>query len=280
MKIRITSANLFFGLLTILGLVFFLVPFWTSAVRSPAAAQQPAEIRTSLLLFSAAIVMILLAILSEAQRGLTVQSIALLGGLIGLNTALRFVDSLIPLPGGFSPVFLLIVLVGFVFGPRLGFLMGALTMLVSDPVTPGGLGPWTPYQMLAAGWAGLTAGLLPRRTPIWGLAILGAAWGWTYGALTNLYFWPYALGAPDLSWDPSLPPAVILQRYGRYYLLTSFAWDTMRALGNLVLIGLLGGSVVRVLERFRQRTTVVWEPLSEPAAEPSPAASPAPPPSP
>src|SRR3989337_3513761 len=67
--------------------------------------------------------------------------------------------------------------------------------LVSDPVSPGGLGPWTPYQMLAAGWAGMTAAMLPRRSPLWGIALLGAGWGWVFGALTHLSFLPYALGA-------------------------------------------------------------------------------------
>jgi energy-coupling factor transport system substrate-specific component len=253
MRIRHSLGNLFFGLLLLAGLLVFLFPFWAS----PSA--EPAEARTSLLLFSASVAMILLAILSEAQRGLTVHTIALLGALVGLNTALRVIDNLLPLPGGFSPVFLLILLVGFVFGPRLGFLMGALTLLVSDPVSPGGLGPWTPYQMLAAGWAGMSAALLPRRTPPWVVAVLGALWGWLYGALTNLYFWPYALGAPDLSWDPRLSAAQTLARYGRYYLVTSLAWDSMRAVGNFALLLTLGPSLVGALERFRRRASVTWE---------------------
>src|SRR3990172_9548604 len=243
MRHRLDFGNLFFAGLTLAGVAFFLVPFW-APVLSPSA--QPAlnvaeglgtgsaaglgagfvEGRTSLLLFSAAVAMILLAILSEAQHGLTMHTIAMLGALVGLNTALRMIDNLLPLPGGFSPVFLLITLVGFVFGARLGFLMGALTLLVSDPVSPGGLGPWTPYQMLAAGWAGMTAAMLPRRSPLWVIALLGAGWGWLFGALTNLYFWAYALGAP----------------------------------GNFALLLLRGTALIRPLERFRRRGAVVWEP--------------------
>jgi energy-coupling factor transport system substrate-specific component len=258
MRHRLHVGNLFFAALTLAGAGFFLFPFWAPALSSAEGAS-PIEARTSLLLFSAAVAMILLAILSEAQHGLTMHAIAMLGALVGLNTALRMIDNLLPLPGGFSPVFLLILLVGFVFGARLGFLMGALTLLVSDPVSPGGLGPWTPYQMLAAGWAGMTAALLPRRSPIWVVALLGAAWGWLYGGLTNLYFWPYALGAPDISWDPALTPLETLARYARYYLVTSLAWDTMRALGNFGLLLLLGTALVKALQRFRRRASVVWE---------------------
>ena len=277
MRPRLDFGNFFFAALTLAGVAFFLVPFWApvlspsaslgagsveglalSAVEGPALSA--VEGRTSLLLFSAAVAMILLAILSEAQHGLTMHTIAMLGALVGLNTALRLIDNLLPLPGGFSPVFLLIILVGFIFGARLGFLMGALTLLVSDPVSPGGLGPWTPYQMLAAGWAGMTAAMLPRRSPLWVIALLGAGWGWMYGALTNLYFWPYALGAPDISWSPALGPIETLARYGRYYLVTSLAWDTMRAAGNFALLLLMGTALIRALERFRRRALVVWEP--------------------
>jgi energy-coupling factor transport system substrate-specific component len=274
MRLRLDIGNIFFAGLTLAGVAFFLFPFWAPLLSpstppalsgASAAVKGPdlsgAEGRTSLLLFSAAVAMILLAILSEAQHGLTMHTIAMLGALVGLNTALRLIDNLLPLPGGFSPVFLLITLVGFVFGARLGFLMGALTLLVSDPVSPGGLGPWTPYQMLAAGWAGMTAAMLPRRSPLWVIALLGAGWGWMYGALTNLYFWPYALGAPDISWNPALSPMETLARYGRYYLVTSLAWDTMRAVGNFALLLLMGTALIRALERFRRRAAVVWEPV-------------------
>src|SRR5699024_6002272 len=57
-------------------------------------------------------------------------------------------------------VFVLLVLGGRVFGAGFGFLLGVVTMFASALLT-GGVGPWLPYQMLAAGWVGLGAGLLP-----------------------------------------------------------------------------------------------------------------------
>jgi len=250
---RLTPANLFFLLLSAAGLLVFLYPFWAPA--RPLAPQSHAM----LLLFTGAAALVLLAILAEAQTGLTVQTVALLGALVGLNTALRVIDNVIPLPGGFSPVFLLIILVGYTFGARLGFLMGALTMLVSGPLTAGGIGLWTPYQMLAAGWVGMGAAWLPRRRgAVVLLAIYGLAWGWLYGALTNLYFWPYMFNTPDLGWQPGLGLVSTLQRYGRFYLITSLAWDTVGAIGNLVLLLTLGRSLLKALERFRRRVLVVW----------------------
>lgn len=249
------SAVLFL-LLNLAGVAIFVYPFW-----APSRADVM-QARAVIVLASGSAALILLALVSEAQTGLTAITVAMLGALVGLNTALRVADNtLLPLPGGFSPVFLLIILVGYSFGPHLGFLMGALTILVSEPLSPGGIGPWTPYQMLAAGWVGLGAAWLPRgRGSRLALAVYGLFWGWGYGALTNLYFWPFTLLAPDLGWQPGMTPAETMARYGRYYLVTSLAWDSMRAVGNFILMGMLGPTLLKPIERFRRKASVVWQP--------------------
>ncbi len=251
---RLTPANIVFLFLSFAGILVFLYPFW-----APSQPSDP-ESRTALLLFSGSIALILIALISEAQTGLTSHTIAMVGTLIGLNSVLRLIETVIPLPGGFSPVFLLITLVGYSFGARLGFLMGALTMLVTGPLTAGGLGPWTPYQMLAAGWIGLGAAWLPRRKfAMPALIIYISLWGWFYGVLTNLYFWPYAMSAPDIGWVPGQGIDETLLRYGRYYLVTSLIWDSARSVGNFLLMLVLGPSLIKALDRFKRRARVVWE---------------------
>jgi energy-coupling factor transport system substrate-specific component len=252
---RLTAANLLFLAISLAGLVVLLYPFW-----APAGTNND-QSRAALLVLSGALAMILAALLAEAQTGLTAHTIALIGTLVGLNAMIRIVDTVLPLPGGFSPVFLLIILVGHVFGARLGFLMGSLTLLVSGPLTAGGLGPWTPYQMLAAGWIGMGAAWLPTgRSRIFWLVVYGGLWGLAYGAITNLQYWPYALGSPDLRWEPGLGPLTVLSRYVRFYVVTSFAWDGLRAAGNVVLILLLSHPLIQTLQRFRRRARVIWEP--------------------
>jgi energy-coupling factor transport system substrate-specific component len=254
---RLTPANLLFLLLALAGLAAFLYPFW-----APPHPQVP-ETRLVFLAFSGAAALILIGLVAEAQAGLSAHTIAMLGTLVGLNTILRVIETVFPLPGGFSPVFLLIALVGSTFGGRLGFLMGALTMLVSGPLTAGGLGPWTPYQMLAAGFVGMGSAWLPsRKGRVAWLAVYSCVWGWIYGALTNLYFWPYAVLAPDLAWAADLSLGETIHRYARFYLLTSLAWDTVRAAGNLVLILILARPLLKALERFRNRAWVTWEPAA------------------
>ena len=59
-------------------------------------------------------------------------------------------------------MFFLLILAGRVFGPGFGFVLGCTSLFASALLTAG-VGPWLPFQMLAAAWVGLGAGLLPRR---------------------------------------------------------------------------------------------------------------------
>jgi energy-coupling factor transport system substrate-specific component len=190
--------------------------------------------------------------------------------LVAIDATLRLVPTVL----GASPIFLLIILVGFTFGAEFGFLMGALTLAVSALIT-GGLGPWLPYQMLGAGWIGMTAGWLPRRgTPgssgqIAMLALFGALWGFGFGAVLNLMEWPFA--APGLArpvglyWAPGMGGVETLETYWRYYVTTSLVYDLFRAIANAVLVVALGRPILRLLDRYRSRFAwVAWVPLQSP----------------
>lgn len=61
----------------------------------------------------------------------------------------------------FKPIAAIIILAGIAFGPQAGFMTGALSLLVSNFLF--GQGPWTPWQMLAFGVAGLVFGILSRK---------------------------------------------------------------------------------------------------------------------
>jgi energy-coupling factor transport system substrate-specific component len=178
----------------------------------------------------------------------------------------------VPSVAGASPVFLLIMLVGAVFGPLMGFQMGALTLLLSGFIT-GGIGPWLPFQMLASGWVGMSAGWLPKpaseRARLAWLVVFGAVWGLAFGALMNIWFWPFsAPGAgadASLYWSPDLSMAETVTRYTRFYLVTSLPFDVFRAIGNVVLLLILGRPILRLLERYRARFSwEPWESLSRP----------------
>ena len=58
----------------------------------------------------------------------------------------------------FKPVVAIVIISGVAFGGESGFLVGAVSMLVSNLMF--GQGPWTPWQMFAAGIIGFVGGIL------------------------------------------------------------------------------------------------------------------------
>ena len=252
--------------LTGAGLALFIGPL----VLGP-AFPQPVVLFGALVAVSALVV---LGVALQTHR-LSTRLLAVLAALVAIDATLRLVIVIGLL--GFSPIFFLVIAGGFVMGPSFGFASGALTLLLSALLTAG-LGPWLPYQMLAAGWVGMGAGYLGRLSrrsaspgAIAVLCLYGCAAGFVYGLLLDLWEWPLlvAAGSSPLSWVPGIGLAAQLRRFGGFYLATSLAYDSFRAAGNLVLIAILGPAVIRALDRFRRRFLLDW-------AEPGPVPEPAP----
>jgi energy-coupling factor transport system substrate-specific component len=192
-------------------------------------------------------------------RRLDAKGIALLACLAALAAAMRL--ALITGIAGFSPFFFLILCAGYVFGPSYGFLTGTVALLVSA-ITSGGLGPWLPYQIFAAGWVGLGAGLVsggldrrPTRRDFALLAAYGLLAGFAFGAVMDLWEWAFFQGAPDLGYTAGLGPAGTIARFGQFYLLTSAGYDAFRAAGNALMILALGPPVLASLARLRARAS-------------------------
>jgi energy-coupling factor transport system substrate-specific component len=286
MRERLASLAIY-GLSTALGVAAFLYPFF-APLASPAAMGQ-AHANDAPLLLTAWVVVCFGAVLVEAQgQAGSAKMVALLGVLVSINALLRFVEVAIPGPGGFSPIFFLIVTTGYVFGGRFGFLMGALTLLVSALVTAG-MGPWLPYQMFAAGWIGMSAPVcrplvrlvrgaggsppegsqgggspLPLQGGGWRevavLALFGGVWGLIFGAVMNLWFWPYASGPAEQHWQTGASWMDGLTRYAAFYLATSLVWDVLRLVGNAALTFAFALPTLRALRRFQQRFAFSYQP--------------------
>jgi energy-coupling factor transport system substrate-specific component len=197
---RLLSAAIL-ALASLLGLAAFLYPFfWPTASGGSAMLAHGADaplVFVLLLLFCLGAVFA-----SLTGRQMTSKMVALLGILTALAAVLRAV----PGPAGFNAIFLLPILAGYCYGATFGFLLGALSLLVSALIG-GGVGPWLPYQMFATGWVGLLSGWLTqfprhrrqgRTLHVWEpvlLAAWGAFLGLIFGAIMNLWFcrsWPVA----------------------------------------------------------------------------------------
>lgn len=113
---------------------------------------------------------------------------------IGVIAVLGTVAALSRVPFGalahIQPSTFFIIVSGFVFGPRAGFMVGSTTALVSNFFL--GQGPWTPYQMFTWGLVGTTAGIIGIVWPNIGksgMIVFSFIWGYLYGWIMNLWFW-------------------------------------------------------------------------------------------
>jgi energy-coupling factor transport system substrate-specific component len=270
MTIRRLISALIYALSGAVGILAFIYPFFTPF--GEGGGSMMAHSQDAPLLTVGLVALSVVALLVELQgQAISAKMVAMLGVLVAVTSALRFLEVAFPVPGGFSAVFAPILLAGYVFGPRFGYLMGVFTLLISALVT-GGVGPWLPYQMFTAGWTGLTAGWLSRIMPrgrraqrsdlrpgrhltleIVLLAVFGFVWGLLYGAIMNVYFWPFAVGTPEQTWNAGLNLGQILARYATFYAATSLVWDLARAAGNVAMILLLGAPMLHALVRFQRR---------------------------
>ena len=239
------------GVVSLGGIVLFAWPFLGSGL----PASTPAWTLTIACVVG-------LFLIEAGMRQLDSRAVALLAAIAAIDTALRL--AVIEGIGGFSPIYFLVLCAGYVFGASFGFLAGALSILVSA-IAGGGMGPWVPYQVFAVGWVGVAAGLAGQwsrgsRVPDWRdvlvLAAVGAVMGWVVGALLDITDWiPVYRGNPTLGWLPGMDAATSLVHFGRFYLLTSLAYDTFRAAGNVLMVVALGVPVMAALTRLRVRLT-------------------------
>jgi energy-coupling factor transport system substrate-specific component len=241
-------------MLTVVSLVGLAAYFWPFFVE-PGAALDNSHSADAPWVFVLLLPLLAAIIVAEmSSGGIDAKAVAMLGMLAAIGAALR---ALGPGAAGLEPSFIVIVLGGRVFGRGFGFVLGALTLFAGALVT-GGVGPWLPFQMLAAGWVGLFAGMLPAlrgRAEVALLATYGMIAGLGYGMLINLWFWPFASYAPELSYVAGDPLSENLHRYVVFWATTSLGWDVPRGILTAVVIVLAGRPLINTLRRTARRAS-------------------------
>jgi len=231
----------------------FLWPFFYNGQSLP---------RTQLFFWAALSVAFFLVIIQISNSALDAKSVALLGVLSALIAALR------PLGAGavgIEPMWFILILSARVFGPSFGFILGLTSMFVSALLT-GGVGPWLGYQVFAAAWIGMAAGMLPGkklrgRRELFLLIAFGIIASELFGILMDLQFWPWALGADtQLSYLANGAIVDNLSRFITFHFATAMAWDIPRAVFTTLLLVFSGKAVLSALRRTKTRAAFL-EPI-------------------
>jgi energy-coupling factor transport system substrate-specific component len=270
---RAARPRLRIAVLVVANVVGILAFVWPLLLPLAAGADEDHRVDGPLILAGLVACVGLLLFVELGRGGLGPKTIALLGVLGAAMVALR-------LPGfilGFTPMFLVVLIAGNAFGPGFGFLLGAVGMLASG-LFVGGLGPWLPFAMVAVGWVGMGAGFLPHhgdgastkvtwRLRIGALAAYGFAAGLVYGAVMDLWEWPFIAGGSAIAWEPSAGAGANLHHFVTYYLATSLPFDLPRAIGNVVMVVLLGRPLLAALDRAARRMNLHVQPPSRAPAD-------------
>jgi energy-coupling factor transport system substrate-specific component len=254
-------------LLLLLTTLFGVVAFTWPLLIHAHAGQNTAHSGDAPWVFVALIPLLLAIVMAELSEGaIDAKAVALLGIMAACFAALR-----VPSPGisGFEPEWFLLILAARVFGRGFGFVLGAVALFASALIT-GGVGPWMPFQMLAAAWVGFGAGCLPplrgwpERLMLAGYGIVSAL---VYGLLTNFWFWPFISGSTTTySFTPGAGTLENLHHFLLFDLTTSLGFDLTRAVTAAILILVLGRPVLAALRRASRRA--VFDPRVEFTAAP------------
>lgn len=243
------TSGIILALISVISLLAFAWPLLIKV--SPEGVAQQSEAPFIFILILPLLILIMLAELSKG--GWDSKALAMLAVLSGIGAILRPMGAGV---AGIETVFFLLILAGRVFGPGFGFVLGNTTLFASALLT-GGVGPWLPFQMIAAGWVGLVAGLLPKakgKKEVLMLMAYGVVAGLLFGILMNLWFWPFTLGTEtQISYVAGAPIVENLQRLLLFSLATSLGWDLGRALTNAILIGIVGSAVLATLRRASRK---------------------------
>lgn len=145
----------------------------------------------------------------------------------------------------FKPVMAMTIISGVALGGESGFLVGALSMLVSNMLFSQGV--WTPWQMFSMGIIGFLSGVLFRkgllRRTLGSMCTFGAFCAIViYGGIMNpasVLMWA---GAESLTWKTLLT-----------YYVTGFPVDCVHAAATVFFLWVAAEPMLEKLDRIKEK---------------------------
>jgi energy-coupling factor transport system substrate-specific component len=204
-------------------------------------------------------IIIVLTLVEFATGDIGSRQLAILGVMTAINAVVRLLGAG---TAGIETAFFLIIIGAYVFRSGFGFILGSTSILVSA-LLGAGVGPWLPFQMMAAGLVGLGAGTLPRFKNRFGelatLVIYAVVASFVYGALMTLWNWPFLAGSESsVAYQAGAGLISNLGRFLNYEIVSGgLLWDAGRAITTSALILLTAPALLATLKRAANRAGFV-----------------------
>lgn len=167
----------------------------------------------------------------------SVRELVILSVLCAIGVAGRAVFSMLP---HFKPMTAITIIAGIAFGGEAGFLVGAVSILVSNMLF--GQGPWTPWQMFALGYVGLFAGLLFYKKSSQNLFLYCG-----YGFLSTVILYG---GVMNFSTVLLAGLPLTMETIGAFCL-SGLPLDVLHGISTVLFLGLGAKPMLKKLERMR-----------------------------
>jgi len=172
------------------------------------------------------------------------RELVLIAVLVALNVAGRAAFFMLP---EFKPVVAMTILAGVAIGGETGFLVGAMTMLVSNMLFS--QGPWTPWQMFAMGIIGWLAGVLYQK----GVLRRGGLSLCIYGVIASTVIFGGIMNpASALMWSNTINWKIIMSYY-----ITGIPVDLVRAAATYIFLWLGAEPMLEKLDRIKVKYGLV-----------------------
>ena len=172
------------------------------------------------------------------------RELAVAAALCAMGIASRAMFFMLP---QFKPVIALTIVTGVAFGGEMGFLVGAMSMLLSNMLFA--QGPWTPWQMFSMGLIGFLAGLLFRR----GRLRRSRGWLCLFGGLSAIVLYGGILNTASLLiWSETVSWKLLLP-----YLATGFPMDCVHAAATMFFLWVAGEPMLEKLDRIQTKYGLV-----------------------
>ena len=143
----------------------------------------------------------------------------------------------------FKPMTAIVIIAGVALGGESGFLVGAMTMLVSNILFS--QGPWTPWQMMAMGLIGLLAGVLFPKGCLPGTRVSLTVFG---GLAALLIYGGIMNPASAIMWQGDLNWQILLTYY-----ISGLPFDLIHAAATMIFLWLLADPLLEKLERIKTK---------------------------
>ena len=172
------------------------------------------------------------------------REIVMISVLCAIGVAGRLAFYMLP---EFKPITAIVIITGVSLGAESGFLVGAVTMLVSNIIF--GQGPWTPWQMFALGIIGFLSGIIFRKRKNRPNVIMLAVYGFLaavviYGGIMN--------PAAAVMAHARLNKATLISYY-----VTGFPIDLVNGVATLIFTILLTNPMMDKIERVKKKYDLI-----------------------